>query len=261
MSRSSTSSSSFIERYVASVRADRPVLLAFILFLLLASLLVPLSLEVWLSDAGFRVNVLAEAYGMLMDLLLFGCLLLWLDQKADRRRRIDQYQNAINDFCGWDTEEATYRIVGNIRRLNRVNGVPDSLSDAYLADADLKGADLAEVSLSGAVLTGADLKEATLSGAYLGNADLSGADLYRADLSGAHFGVFPGMNAPERKRETVLEDAFLRGADLRDLRNATADTFRNARTLYKARLDPDLQAAIEEQYPELLEPRAADMRE
>jgi len=256
-----SSSPSLIERYVASVRADRPVLLAFLLFLLLAGLLLPFSVEAWLSDAEFRVNVLAEVHGVLMDLLLFGCLLLWLDQKADRHRRIERYQNAINDFRGWDTEEATYRIVGNIRRLNRAGAVPDSLSDAYLADADLKGADLAEVSLNGAVLTDADLQEATLSGAYLGNADLSGADLYRADLSGAHFGVFPGMNAPEGRSETVLDDAFLRGADLRGLRNATADTFRHARTLYKARLDPDLQAAIEEQYPELLEPRAADMRE
>ena len=261
MPRSSSFSISLIDRYVASVRADRPVLLTFVLFLLLAGLVVPLSLEVWLSDTEFRINLLAEAYGMLMDLLLFGCLLLWLDQKADRYRRVDQYQNAINDFRGWDTEEATYRIIGNIRRLNREGAVPDSLSDAYLVDADLQGADLTEISLNGAVLAGANLQEATLSGAYLGNADLSGADLFRADLSGAHFGVFPGMNAPEGKRETVLDDAFLRGADLRDLRNATADTFRNARTLYKARLDPDLQAAIEEQYPELLEPRAADMRE
>lgn len=37
---------------------------------------------------------------MLMDLLVFGCLLLWLDQKAERQRRIERYRNAIDDYLG-----------------------------------------------------------------------------------------------------------------------------------------------------------------
>jgi len=61
--------------------------------------------------------VLAEAHGTLLDLLLFGCLLLWFDQKAERKRRIEKYTNAINDLLGWKNEMATYRIVGNVRRL------------------------------------------------------------------------------------------------------------------------------------------------
>jgi hypothetical protein len=75
------------------------------------------------------------------------------------------------------------------------------------------------------------------------------------------FGVFPGMDAPDGKRETRLDGAYLREADLRGIRNASADTFREARTLYKARLDPALREAIEAQSPELLEPRPADVRE
>lgn len=253
--------SSFFERRVAPLRADQPVLISFVVFLLVAGVLVPLSLDYWLESADFLVNVVAEAHGMLMDLLVFGCLLLWLDQKAERQRRIERYRNAIDDYLGWETEEAMYRIVGNVRRLNREGAVPETLKDAYLSGADLRGTDLSEGSLNGADLSGADLQDADLSGAYLGNADLSGADLYRADLSNAHFGVFAGMHAPEGERETTLEGAFLREADLRDVRSATADTFRNVRTLYKARLDPELRAEIEDRYPELLEPRPSDVRE
>lgn len=251
----------FISQHIASLRAERPVLLTLLLFLLLVALVAPVSLDAWDSNPGFRLNLLAEVSGVLLDLLLFGCLLLWLDRKAERYRRVERYENAINDFCGWETEEATYRIVGNIRRLNREGSVPDRLNNAHLANADLKGANLKEAALNGATLSGADLRDADLSGAYLGSADLSKADLFRADLSGAHFGIFPGMDVSEVKNETVLDGAFLRGGDLRDIRNATADTFRNARTLYKARLDPDLRAEIEEQHPELLEPRVSDMRE
>ena len=260
-SGSNARSLNVVDRYIAPLRADRPVLLSFLVFLVAGGVVVSLSLDYWRGNPGFWVNVLAEAHGVLLDLLLFVCLLLWFDQKAERRRQIEQYKNAINDFLGWETEEAMYRIVGNIRRLNREGAAPDTLKGAYLAEADLKGAVLTEVSLNEATLRGATLQDADLSGAYLGNADLTDADLHRADLSGAHFGVFPGMQAADGSKHTTLTGAYLREANLRNLRNATAETFADAQTLYKARLDPDLRAEIEEQYPDLLEPRASDRRE
>lgn len=261
---SSTSSSwsdwlslNVIERRIAPLRADRPVLLSFLVFLVVGGILVPLSLDAWLGNPEFLTNVLAEAHGTLLDLLLFGCLLLWFDQKAERRRRIEKYTNAINDLLGWDSDMATYRIVGNIRRLNREGVPPERLKGAYLKGADLKDANLSETSLHQADLSGADLRNADLADAYLGTADFSGANLQKADLSGAHFGVFAGVMASEDEQETTLAGANLRGADLRDIRNATAETFAEVETLFKARLDPDLEAAIEDAYPELLEPHAA----
>jgi len=246
-----------VEQKIAPLRADRPVLLSFLVFLCGAAVVIPMSLDYWLNEPEFLLNVFAEAHGVLLDLLLFGCLLLWFDQKAERKRRIEQYENAINDFLGWNTKEAMYRIVGHVRRLNRERSTPETLKDAYLKAADLQAADLSETSLHGATLAGADLQEANLSDTYLGNADFSGADLRKANLSGAHFGVFAGTPSPDEQKHTDLTDAVLRGADLRHVRNATADTFADAATLYKARLDPDLEAEIEAKHPELLEPQAA----
>lgn len=249
-----------VERTIAPLRADRPVLLSFLVFLGLAAVVGPLSLEYWRSEPEFLLNVAAEAHGVLLDLLLFGCLLLWFDQKAEKRRRVDRYKNAIEDFLGWESEEAMYRIVGNIRRLNRDGESPESLKDAYLAGADLKGADLSEASLDGADLTGADLQHADLSGAYLGTADLTDANLRKADLSGAHLGVFSGMVGSDEGQHTTLTNASLRAADLRSLRHAEASDFADAQTLYKARLDDDLQAALEKTSPDLLEPDPSSTR-
>jgi uncharacterized protein YjbI with pentapeptide repeats len=148
-----------------------------------------------------------------------------------------------------------HRIVGNIRRLNREGNAPESLKNAYLAGADLKGADLSEASLDGAVLRDADLQHADLSGVYFGTADLTGANLRKADLSGAHLGVFSGMVGSGDGQRTTLTDASLRAADLRGLRHAEASDVADARTLYKARLDEDLRRAIEETAPDLLEPQ------
>ncbi|WP_157942149.1 pentapeptide repeat-containing protein [Salinibacter altiplanensis] len=109
-------------------------------------------------------------------------------------------------------------------------------------------------------LADADLQSVNLSDAYLGTADFTGAHLRKADLSEAHFGVFAGVVSSEETQETRLVGADLRGADLRGIRNATAQTFADVKTLFGARLDPDLEADIEVEYPELLEPQVEGRR-
>jgi len=242
-----------VERRIETLRIDRPVLLSLSIFLVLGVVIGGVAWEYWANDPGFVANVVAELHGMLMDLLLFGCLLLWLDQKAERRRRIRRYRDAIEDFLGWRSDEALHRIVGNVRRLNRENEAPDTLKNAYLAEANLQDADLSNASLTGADLSGADLVHANLSNTYLGSADLRGADLQEANLSGAHFGAFVRRSSQDGAARTRLEGANLRGANLRGIRNADADTFTEVATLYKARLDPELESDIQAAHPELLD--------
>ena len=241
-----------VGRRLEALRIDRPVALSFSIFVVLGVSVGLATWDSWQNDPGFLVNVLAEIYGVLMDLLLFGCLLLWLDQKAERRRRIRRYRDAIEDYLGWESEEALHRIVGNIRRLNRENEAPETLKNAYLKGASLNDANLSDTSLTGADLSDADLTHADLSGTYLGSADLSGADLQEANLTGAHFGAFVRRSTEGDAPKTKLDGANLRGANLKNIRNAHADTFAGVATLYKAQLDPDLEAEIETAYPSLL---------
>jgi hypothetical protein len=250
--RSSTPSFESIEERIENLRADRPVVLSLLIFAVLGSGLAVVAWDFWLHSTGFLANVVAEVHGVLLDLLLFGCLLLWLDQKAERRRRIRRYRDSIEDFLGWESEEALHRIRGNIRRLNREGVTPETLKNAYLSGANLQDADVSDASLAGADLSSANLRNADLSGTYLGTADLSGADLQEANLSGAHFGEFVGRSRSEGAGETRLAGANLRGANLRNLRKASAQTFAEVETLYKAQLDPDLEAEIEDQYPHLI---------
>ena len=76
------------------------------------------------------------------------------DRKAEQKRRIEKYTDAIDNLLGWESETATHRIVGNIRRLNREGVPPESLKQAYLNDADLKDANLSETSVHEADLSG-----------------------------------------------------------------------------------------------------------
>lgn len=237
---------------VELLRVQHPVWLSTGLFLGLTAVLAPWLVDLWYDDPqSFVENTVYQFQGLLLDVLIFGCLLLWIDRRAERRRRIERYRNAIMDYRGWQSDEAMFRTVGNIRRLNQEGVTPETLRNAFLEDADLSAIDLSGTSLNGATLRGANLEGADLSDAYIGTADFRNANLRSATLANARFGK---MTISRNGAQPAFEGANLREADLRGIRDATAKTFRGAKTLYKARLDDDLRAHIEEAFPELLEP-------
>jgi uncharacterized protein YjbI with pentapeptide repeats len=116
--------------------------------------------------------------------------------------------------------------------LNKVD-----LSDAYLVEAillktnfenaKLNGANLTASSLIYAKLKGAELKLAQLVGANFAAADLKEVNLFSADLKGATF-----------------ENANLEGAILFGAKNLTVDQLSKAKTLYNAKLDPELEEEL-----------------
>ena len=112
----------------------------------------------------------------------------------------------------------------------------NKLEEADLEEANLQGADLREANLKGA-----DLRRANLKGADFTVANLKGADLYKANLEGADFF---GAN---------LEGADLEEANLQNAENLTVEQLCKVKTLYKARLDLEIEKQIKEKYPHLLE--------
>ena len=139
------------------------------------------------------------------------------DRMYHRKESIERYQDEIETYLPWKEPEATYRIVGLIRSLNKLRETNINLSRAKLSGADLSGADLGRADLtladlSRANLTLADLSRAKLSGADLSGADLSRTDLTFADLSRANLSGadLSGVNLTWAK----LSGADLSGADL-----------------------------------------------
>lgn len=194
--------------------ADRPHHLTFYIFLIAAAVVIGISLPFWLYDtADFFQEVMAEAHGVVLDILIIGWLLFWLRKLGERRLLTKRYQEEIDDFLAWQSPEATLRIAGNIRRLNRLNiPGPLKLTEAYLVDARLDDVDLREANLWGADLTGASLTSAALDGANFAGAKLRSANLERAILTGADF---RGADLTEADLERAfMEEVDLRGANL-----------------------------------------------
>ncbi|VAW27389.1 hypothetical protein MNBD_BACTEROID06-768, partial [hydrothermal vent metagenome] len=68
---------------------QKPILTSFIVLTLLAILILGLSMPYYLADFdNIYMNVLAEAHGMIFDILIIGILLFWLRQVGEEKQRI-----------------------------------------------------------------------------------------------------------------------------------------------------------------------------
>lgn len=172
-----------------------------------------LALIILISDVIVKPSledVLVEVHGLLFDIILFGVVLsvyeTILEKRASQEREqrtketlISRYTEEIDDFRLWDEKEASFRILGNAKRLKKLGVKNVPLNNCYLASTDiarlaspygLSGCTLYESNLSGAILTQVDMSKTYCVGtdfsyANLVNANLSNADLTRGDLRGA----------------------------------------------------------------------------
>ena len=261
---------------------EKPLLTSTIVLFVLAIIVLSLSLKYYLADFNaFFGQVMAEAHGMLFDIAVIGILIFWLNKNGEVRQRIRTYKDEIDDFRLWESEEAAFRTVGNIKRLNRhkiseINLVNCHLTRTNLNYVNLKGSNLNSANISHAFLIETNLENARLNQTNLENSNLNQANLQGAYASGANL-----RNAYMIKSnlencfliKTDFSNAFLMEADLRsayltganfentslykaDLRGAkglTAEQLRKAKTLYLAKLDPEIQEELANERPELVD--------
>lgn len=224
-------------------------------FFLAAALLWMLIMCILNALNGIQWNdILVEANGMAFDLFVFGVLLSLYEALRDKKDKIERLHEEIDDFRGWEDKEAMYRIVGAVRRLNKLGESEVKLSSCHLQKANFQEINLKKSNFSGTNLTEANfldaelmytsffcaelqksifvkanmqwanfgfanlqesnIQEANLKGAYLGNAILQKVNLNNANLEGADLNQAKMQNA--QLNNTNLKGANLQGAFLTD---------------------------------------------
>ena len=93
-----------------------------------------------LDDATLQKGLARQAGIEMFDLAIIGILLYWLNQNGQTRQRIRTYKDEIDDFRLWESEEAAFRTVGNIKRLNRHKLYSINLAHSFLVKTNLKTA-------------------------------------------------------------------------------------------------------------------------
>jgi len=248
---------------------------------LVSILVIGLSLPIYISNFDeMYLNVLAEAHGMIFDILIIGILLFWLREQGDIKQRVRQYKDEIDDFRMWESEEAAFRNVGNIKRLNRhgitkIDLVGTYLTKTNLSKVNLKDANLNTANISNSVLIEANFENARLKQTNLENSNINQGNFKNTFASGANFkdaflikADFEGaflikanfnngylMEASLRKcslAEVSFENTNLYKADFRGAEGLTLEQLGKAKSLYLAKFDQDVYTLLEENIPDLI---------
>jgi uncharacterized protein YjbI with pentapeptide repeats len=139
-------------------------------------------------------------------------------------------QNAILEYAN-----LSETIFVNANLYNSI--IRDSiLQEAKLFWSNFEKANLMRANLKGADILGTNFQEAILENADLQEANLNGANLHKAKVQDANF------------YNTVFFDVDLTGA-----KNLTIDQLSKAKSLYQAKLDPELLEQVKKCCPHLLE--------
>lgn len=167
-----------------------------------------------LYNSNFWENVLVEAHGMLLDILVIGIFILWLDVIGKKQLTIERYKEEIDDFRGLKAQEVAYRIAGNIKRLNKLGITELNLENCYLTKTNLDNCVLTCSSLKGA-----NLDETLFRGANLKKVNFFAAEMNRTNLCGANL---EESNLIAVNLENVLIDdsTKIKGAKINDITKA-----------------------------------------
>lgn len=260
---------------------EKPLLTSTIVLVLVAILVLSLSASYYINDTySFVGQVLSEAHGMIFDIAVIGLLLVWLNQNGEIRQRIRTYKDEIDDFRLWESEEAAFRTVGNIKRLNRHKIHEINLVNCYLARTNLNYVNLAGSNINSCNLQQSSLIESNLENARLNQTNFENSNLNQANLKGAYASganfkdsfliktQFEGAFLIKANfnnaylMEGNLQNSYLMGADFEnaslykaDLRGAkglTVEQLSKAKTLYMARFDDEILEQIKTNLPELV---------
>jgi uncharacterized protein YjbI with pentapeptide repeats len=260
---------------------EKPLLTSTLVLIFVTIIVLSLSLKYYLRDFDtFIQQVLAEAHGMIFDIAVIGILIFWLNQNGEIRQRIRTYKDEIDDFRLWESEEAAFRTVGNIKRLNRHKIHEINLVNCFLPRTNLNYANLAASNMNSANISQSSLIESNLENARLNqtnfeNSNLNQANLKSAYASGANFKDAFLIKAQFENAflikanfnnaflmEANLQNCYLMGADFEnaslykaDLRGAkglTVEQLSKVKTLYLAKFDDEILEQIRTTLPELV---------
>ncbi|MBL6448666.1 pentapeptide repeat-containing protein [Fulvivirga sp. 29W222] len=269
-----------IKEYVNSI-IEKPILTSAIVLVVLSIIVLGLSMPYYLADFNaFFGQVLAEAHGMIFDIAVIGMLIFWLNKNGEVRQRIRTYKDEIDDFRLWESEEAAFRTVGNIKRLNRhgiheinlvnchlartnlnyVNLAGSNLNSADISNAFLIETNLENTRLNQTNLENSNLNQAMLKGAYASGANFKDAYLIKAQLENAFLIKSNFKNAFLMEANLTncyltganFENASLYKADLRGAKGLTFEQLTKAKTLYLAQFDDEILNQIKTNIPELV---------
>jgi len=158
---------------------------------------------------------------------------------------IRHYHEVIEDFRDWKSEEATYRILANVKRLSRLGETAFDLNRCNLSGIHLKG-----LTMKNSDLNCIDLSNSYISDCLFENVNFKGAKLSKATIVRSSF-----INCKIDRAnyfDAILLNVDFKGSDLSHF--DVSNNLHKARVIHGSKnLNDQLLKIIQTKKPELLE--------
>jgi hypothetical protein len=166
--------------------SENTILTAFIAFVIFSILIFSFSYPLYENDLnGYLKNLIIEAHGILFDIAILGILLFWINKNGDRQKRIRKYLEEIEDIRFWHSAEASYKILGNVKRLGREKIHKLDLHNCFLRNINLSHLNLTFSNLNYSNLSLSSFIESNLMNTQLNHANLENSNLNKTNFKGA----------------------------------------------------------------------------
>ncbi len=167
---------------------ESEITVSLLLFTLLGLLLLFLDYKY-----GFQWrNIQIQAHTLLMNILVFGIFVIWVNKIRDRHNLKLRYHEEIENFRDWKADEAKYRILGSIKRLLKLGEKKIDVNSAYLSGVRLENYSFEDsnffcTNLSDAFISGCTFKRVDFTGASFTNANIVRSSFHKCKLDRANF--------------------------------------------------------------------------
>lgn len=220
---------------------DSEIAVSLLVFFLIGLLIVYFDWKFGIKFSDIQV----EAHGLIMDVFVFGILILWINMIRDRHSLRIRYHEEIDDFRDWKSNEAKYRILGIIKRLARLGEKRIDVNRAYLP-----GIHLENYSFEDSNFNCTNLTEAYISNCSFNRVDFTGASLAKATIVRSAF--YDCKLDTANFVDVILHEIDFLGSDL--IHFDQSNNLDKARKIYNPKnLDDSLLALIKDKRPDLLE--------
>lgn len=126
--------------------SSAPILAALLVALLVLGILVALYAAFPALHPGYWSGVHVELTGFLFDLLFFGVAVEIIREWRAKKQTVARYQEEIQDFKRWSTDEGRLRIAGAVRRLVKMGKTKIDFTGMTLTDFSFRVNDIRSIS-------------------------------------------------------------------------------------------------------------------
>lgn len=151
----------------------------------LVALIVAIAIMIWIWVKKILTfenipDIAVEFHGVIFDILFIGIIISIYEGIAkrkkdlfERKQEIKRYKEEIDDFREWKEDEAKYRILGIIKRLNNKRVTQIDLNNCFLENLPLKGLSFSKSNFNSSIIENSQIIDSSFNQTIFVYADLN----------------------------------------------------------------------------------------